>query len=316
MPKVSVIVPVYGAEKYVSRCIDSILNQTYSNWELILVDDGSPDRSGAICDEYVQRDSRIKVIHKTNGGVSSARNLGLDEAQGEWVTFVDADDWLCIDTFNICLPYLVENDIVRFSMNRVLKEDGTDNRPFRLVEEPKEQYLARIVSRETILGVCGGLYRRTMFSNNDIRFDTSLISGEDWVVLTNLVVHANSCKILSQPLYQYNKYNEGSCTATFKYKTHFSNICALNQVAKIANNFAPLCNFTKACSIAKCDLVYDFEASRLVNHASLLYMERENYNKTARLSLQEIVQGHSNVKQLLLLLSYWLKTKFPQKSCK
>ena len=91
-PRVSIIVPVYKAEAYLHRCIDSIIVQTFTNWELLLVDDGSPDRSGVICDEYAGKDERIKVFHKENGGVSSARNLGIDKAVGEWLCFIDSDD--------------------------------------------------------------------------------------------------------------------------------------------------------------------------------------------------------------------------------
>jgi glycosyltransferase involved in cell wall biosynthesis len=90
----SIIVPVYNVEKYLCECIKSIINQTYTNWELILVDDGSTDNSGSICDEFADIDSRIIVLHKPNGGVSSARNLGLEKAQGEWITFIDADDFI------------------------------------------------------------------------------------------------------------------------------------------------------------------------------------------------------------------------------
>ena len=91
---VSVIVPIYNSEKYLKRCVDSILSQTFSDFELLLVDDGSTDGSGSICDEYSVKDSRVRVFHKENGGVSSARNLGLDNARGEWITFVDSDDYL------------------------------------------------------------------------------------------------------------------------------------------------------------------------------------------------------------------------------
>lgn len=91
-PKVSVIVPVYNVEKLLQRCIDSILAQTFTDFELLLIDDGSKDKSGEICDEYAAKDSRIRVFHKQNGGVSTARNLGIDKAQGEWIYFVDSDD--------------------------------------------------------------------------------------------------------------------------------------------------------------------------------------------------------------------------------
>lgn len=94
MPKISIIVPVYKAENYLRRCVDSILNQTFTDFELILVDDGSPDRSGKICDEYARKDSRIRVFHKENGGVSSARQKGMDEAVGEYTIHADPDDWV------------------------------------------------------------------------------------------------------------------------------------------------------------------------------------------------------------------------------
>lgn len=91
---ISVIVPVYNVERYLARCIESILSQTYTDFELLLIDDGSKDKSGSICDEYALKDSRIRVFHKPNGGVSSARNVGLDNARGQWVAFCDSDDWL------------------------------------------------------------------------------------------------------------------------------------------------------------------------------------------------------------------------------
>lgn len=94
LPKISIIVPVYKAETYLHRCVDSILAQTFTDWELILVDDGSPDQSGKICDEYAKKDQRVKVIHKENGGVSSARQRGLDESVGEYTIHADPDDWV------------------------------------------------------------------------------------------------------------------------------------------------------------------------------------------------------------------------------
>src|SRR5690606_27273688 len=108
MPKVSVIIPVYNAEKYLRECIDSVLAQTFDDFELLLINDGSTDGSGKICDEYAQKDARVKVFHKENGGVSSARNLGLDNAKGEWITFIDSDDWIGENYF-YCLTLNNEN---------------------------------------------------------------------------------------------------------------------------------------------------------------------------------------------------------------
>lgn len=110
-PKISIIVPVYKAEPYLKKCIDSILNQTFKDFELILVDDGSPDRCGEICDEYALKDSRIKIIHKENGGQSSARNVGLDIAQGEYIGFVDSDDWIEPDMYKKLFKVLKNDNV-------------------------------------------------------------------------------------------------------------------------------------------------------------------------------------------------------------
>jgi len=116
-PKISIIVPVYKVEKYIHKCVDSILNQTFKEFELILVDDGSPDNCGNICDEYVNKDERVKVIHKENGGLSSARNAGIDIAKGEYIGFVDSDDYIEPDMYEILYKVSKENkcDIVSCS---------------------------------------------------------------------------------------------------------------------------------------------------------------------------------------------------------
>ena len=110
VPKVSIIVPVYKVEKYLRKCIDSIINQTLKDIEIILVDDGSPDNCGKICDEYAAKDTRIKVIHKENGGLSSARNAGMEVAEGEYIGFVDSDDWIETDYVGELLFCLIQSE--------------------------------------------------------------------------------------------------------------------------------------------------------------------------------------------------------------
>ena len=109
-PLISVIVPVYNVENYLPRCLDSIINQTYTNLEILLVDDGATDNSGKLCDEYAQKDNRIRVFHKENGGVSSARNMGLDNATGEYIAFVDSDDYIDKCMYEIMLNSSVQNN--------------------------------------------------------------------------------------------------------------------------------------------------------------------------------------------------------------
>lgn len=109
---ISVIIPVYNVEKYLARCIDSVINQTYKNIEIILVNDGSTDKSGKLCDEYIKKDSRVVVIHKENGGAAAARNKGLDIAKGGWISFVDSDDFVAVDFLDVLYSDAVENKVL------------------------------------------------------------------------------------------------------------------------------------------------------------------------------------------------------------
>lgn len=122
MAKISVIIPVYGVEKYLDRCVSSVVNQTFKNLEIILVDDGSPDNCPDMCDSWAQIDSRIKVIHQKNKGLSAARNTGLDVATGQYITFVDSDDWIIEDTYEFCLSFFEKYkdvDVVQYDLRRV-----------------------------------------------------------------------------------------------------------------------------------------------------------------------------------------------------
>ena len=129
-PKISVIVPVYNAEKYLQRCIDSILNQTFPNFELLLIDDGSKDQSGEICDEYAKKDSRVKVFHKENGGVSSARNVGIDNAVGEYICFCDSDDWVEKTWLLSFFERMCDNDMLITSFNIYENEKKVEFKSF------------------------------------------------------------------------------------------------------------------------------------------------------------------------------------------
>src|SRR5699024_3764138 len=107
---ISIIIPIYGVEKYIDRCVNSVVNQTYRNLEIILVDDGSPDNCPSICDEWAKKDRRIKVIHKKNGGLSDARNVGMNSATGELIGFIDSDDWVCEEMYQLLYENMKQND--------------------------------------------------------------------------------------------------------------------------------------------------------------------------------------------------------------
>lgn len=130
---ISVIVPIYNVEKYLQKCVDSIINQTYKNLEIILVDDGSPDNCPKMCDDYAKKDSRIKVVHKENGGLSDARNVGMEVATGEYISFIDSDDYISLDFYETLLQTMIDNDsdivecsVVKFYENEKFDEYSDD----------------------------------------------------------------------------------------------------------------------------------------------------------------------------------------------
>lgn len=214
MPKVSIIVPVYKAEKYLRRCIDSIITQTFTDWELLLIDDGSPDDSGKICDEYAIKDKRIRVFHKENGGVSSARNLALDYCQGEWIMFLDADDTYDINAIRICLNVAkkFDLDIVQTSVTRDLKCLGNIGEIESTVASP-ENYFCQKKYRTT---VWGGLIKANLFQEHHIRFDQKLKLAEDQKCIFTCMACAKRIKRINNQLYYYRPNEAG---ATFNQQT-------------------------------------------------------------------------------------------------
>lgn len=211
--KVTLIVPVYRAERYIRKCVDSILGQTYGNIELLLVDDGSPDNSGEICDEYANKDKRVKVFHEENSGVSTARNLALDNVGGKWVMFVDSDDWLEPDCLSACVETAEKNDLdlLQFASKRVDDEGNI------LLDEKYED--TGLLSRDEYinsadrLSVWGNLLRNDIIRKNHIRFDKDLKLGEDQLFIFRYAFHCKRCMKITDALYNY-RYNPDSATST------------------------------------------------------------------------------------------------------
>jgi glycosyltransferase involved in cell wall biosynthesis len=199
IPLFSIIIPVYNADKYLSKCIDSIISQTFTDFELVLINDGSSDNSGMICEEYAKKDSRIHTFHKENGGVSSARNLGLDKANGEWITFVDADDWLA-DNFlermlNIALELNVEavfcDCFYVFENESVPKRSYTENTVGNGSDMLK-RFLLRFGTRSELWGK---IIKRKYLHH---RLKTNLKIGEDFLYLLELYAIDSGCDFKSR----------------------------------------------------------------------------------------------------------------------
>lgn len=218
LPTISVIIPVYNTEKYLHRCIDSILAQTFTNFELLLVDDGSTDNSGKICDEYAKKDSRVRVFHKENGGVSSARNVGLDNARGEWIAFVDSDDWIEHTMYkSLYDKVILESADIAYCEMRMVYEDKDEIYKGAKYEVDKISMLQNyIVSVWTCLVIV--FAKRSLYKNYNLKSPTHLSYCEDFWLAVRLMFYAN--KIVKVPfvLYNYDRTNEYSAIHTLSRK--------------------------------------------------------------------------------------------------
>lgn len=199
-PLVSVIVPVYKVENYLNNCLDSLISQTYSDWEAILVDDGSPDRSGEICDEYALRDKRFKVIHKENGGLSSARNAGILHAEGEYIFYLDSDDYLHCDTLGRLIDIAVRNnaDIVQCDFLRGVESVFPDINITEAVSVYDNKSIFTSFAAKII--TCGKLYRRSTIGN--IKFPEGLVNEDDFTTW-KFYYNANNIAVTDNPFYYY-----------------------------------------------------------------------------------------------------------------
>lgn len=189
MQKISVIVPVYNVAPYLKECVNSVIGQTLSDLEIILIDDGSTDGSGAICDGYAQKDDRIKVIHKPNGGLSEARNAGLDIATGEYIGFVDSDDYIDTDMYEILYHNAInlKADISMCCDRRVPHQAGDYNFNENKVSvwESKEEMIREIfLARRTVVAVCLKIFHRNIFRQT--RFPVGMTTEDAYILLDTL----------------------------------------------------------------------------------------------------------------------------------
>ena len=215
-PKVSVIVPVYKVEKYLPACIESVLAQTFPDFELILVDDGSPDNSGKICDDYAARDPRIRVFHKENGGVSSARNLGLDNARGEWIAFVDPDDWIDSDMYERMYHAGTESD-ADFVWCDFWTESDVIIAQHRQNVEPADSanMLRAFLSGRLHGSVWCKLIRSSFLRKNKVCFPTEIGYCEDLLVSIQLAKTAEKITHVPCPFYHY-RIRENAATSNLR----------------------------------------------------------------------------------------------------
>lgn len=249
-PKVSIVVPMYGVEKYVKKCIDSLLNQTLHDIEIILVDDGSPDRSGDIADDYAQKDSRIKVIHQKNSGLGPARNSGMKIATGEYIGFVDSDDWVKREMFSNLYQAAVKNgadivvsghcDVTNGSITKIKKhplEGETIYAHENIMEIRKNLYGHKLndnVVEAFPMSVWISIYRRELILEHNLQFKEIL--SEDIIYNLSAYKYAKIITFTGDTDYCYRKDDQSSITQTFSENKLFRYKDFLTVLANMAKN--------------------------------------------------------------------------------
>lgn len=267
-PVVSVIVPVYNAEKYLDKCIRSILCQAFTDFELLLIDDGSTDHSGSICDEYAGKDNRIKVFHKANGGVSSARNVGLDNSKGEWITFVDSDDWVEQDYLSNLISQAHANvDLIIADYNEI--------------EEKKSEYILvtdynRLISENVQCYTVpwGKLYRASIIKSWKIRFLEKMRLGEDAVFLWTYMLHSKCVCCIGSSGYHYN--TETTSSLSKRVFPIENELFAYEQVNRNIDKFISRKNIVEFGALERLTMLKVFFVRRVLDALYHNYVKRND----------------------------------------
>lgn len=232
-PLVTVIIPIYNVGKFISKCIESVLHQTHDNLELILVDDGSLDDAGEICDRYAETDKRIKVVHKKNGGVSSARNAGLDVATGDYIMFIDGDDWVDTDHVEYLLHLCRSNDAsmsMSYGIHTADKNNaGTDIEDRQQIVSGVDM-AADLLYHKTIIGSYNKLFKRGLICDNNVRFNEDLFIGEGFNFIVMYAQLSDKVATGNRKTYYYRLDNEESAMTKFNIDKIRNNDRALDTI--------------------------------------------------------------------------------------
>lgn len=215
---ISIIVPVYNVEKYIEQCLDSLVNQTYKNTEIIIVDDGATDNSGAIADTYAEKYNYVKVIHTENGGLSSARNIGIENSTGQYITFVDSDDWIDFNLIEHLVNILIDNDCDFVSYGLLKEYDTVTEQNYKMVSfinYNQKQIFNHILNDNSIAGyACNKLFSREIIG--DDRFDETLLSCEDIDFCVRIAAKSLKAVHVDANFYHYRQHTN-SMTGDFGY---------------------------------------------------------------------------------------------------
>lgn len=306
--KISVIIPIYNCAEWIEKCVNSILNQKLPNsyeLQVVLVDDGSSDNSGKICDTLAHENSVVIVIHQSNAGVSEARNKGIDVSDGDWICFVDGDDVLKDDAFMILSDQEVaEHDIVRFGAY-VFSDTLPQSSFEKKYSKDKDEYIQLVVRRSAMLGVCGAFYKRELFFDNNIRFQQGIRTGEDWMVLFELLIKAKSFIYIEKDYYGY-RVNESSVTRRLVSAVRPDALIALNHIIAYAKTNAYYVS-SRDIAIARSDLRRGMMKEAILNKDKAFFLDTdEALKKYASQSFLADVFYSKRLKHKMGFFLYWL----------
>lgn len=306
----SIITPVYNAEKYIEKCIESILGQTFSDFELLLINDGSLDNSSELCESYAVKDTRIAVYHKINGGVSSARNFGLDKATGQYIIFLDSDDYFTPETLAICKEIISKNtlDILQFSLQGVLS-NGTPSNKTTIRQDTTETFSPDDYLKKGQLQVCAGgsCIRRSIIEDYGIRFDEKIKLAEDQLFIISSILHSKRIKYEDIVLYNYLD-NPESATHINKSKDVTNSIKALEEFIKdnpISKDILNRQILNFVCILLRNRDMTTNEISKIVKNKSFKYSKRLRIGEKIFCILSKISFGSACFMTRILFSLYY-----------
>lgn len=310
-PLISIIVPIYKAEKYLHRCIDSILAQTLTDFELLLIDDGSPDNSGKICDEYAQKDARIRVFHKENGGVSSARQCGIDNAIGQYTIHADPDDWVEPRMLEELYAKAKEEDADMVICDFYVCRNQKDIYNSQLPKSTESKSLLRqYLGHELHGSVCNKLIKRNLYSRYGVYFPIDIILWEDLFVVCSLLMHPIKVAYLPHAYYHYDiTINDNSIVKTpskealnsqINFITYFSNHLPSDEDEKILFRSKAVAKNLAFCS----QFIKGNDLRDMYKEINDWYVSTYKYKTITTLLISLFIQGYTSYNVSITLYKY------------
>ena len=330
MAKISVIIPIYNNAAYLPKCLDSLLTQSFQDFEGILVDDGSTDGSAIICDEYLKKDSRLKVYHIQNQGVSHARNVGIEKATGEWISFVDSDDWITLDFLATLYGNIDENtdvvmgslffnigekEITRTCSKPCIRKKDFPSYPLAALVPDCSRADGLFVSMEILSSACNKLTRKSLLDSYHIRFNEKMFLNEDGLFHLMCYLKAKDFVIIETPVYHY-RIRMNSSNQRFLPDVHHQNVIvskAFSDFAKelpnnICSDFISLCSYRMYLNTMALYIEHPQNEKSLINKCR--YLDKELDSGLYAISSIPHHLGHLKRMELKALQRHWCTILF------